>query len=234
MAEHPKTPQDPARRIRSFVLREGRMTNAQQRALDELLPRFGVEPGPGLLDFAAVFGRPAPVVLEIGFGNGESLAAMAKAHPEYHYLGIEMHRPGIGHLLLRLQENSLDNVRVIRADAQEVLARNVPDGSLHGVQLFFPDPWPKKRHHKRRIVQTAWAELVRRKLEIGGFLHLATDWENYAEHMLETLGRIAGFSNPAGPGQFSPRPPQRPVTRFESRGQRLGHNVRDLIFIRVA
>ena len=220
------------RQIRSFVRREGRLTEGQQRALDELYPRFGIEPGAQPLDFDAIFGRRAPRVLEIGFGNGESLAAMAKARPDWDYLGIEVHRPGVGHLLLQIEAEGLENLRVICGDAQQIVRHNIPDGSLHGLQLFFPDPWPKKRHHKRRIVQPEWVELIARKLGPGGFLHLATDWENYAEHMLAVLSASESLRNSAAPGQYAPGPAQRPVTKFETRGRRLGHGVWDLIFIR--
>lgn len=219
------------RAIRSFVRREGRLTPGQERALAELYPRYGVELADAALDFPALFGRRAPVVLEIGFGNGDSLAAMAKAHPERDYFGIEVHRPGVGHLLMQIEREGLGNLRVIDADAQEVVKR-VPPQSLYGVQLFFPDPWPKKRHHKRRLVQPAWVASMREKLVPGGFLHLATDWENYAEHMLEVLSAAPGLRNSAGAGNYSPRPAERPLTKFEQRGQRKGHGVWDLIFVR--
>jgi tRNA (guanine-N7-)-methyltransferase len=227
------TDQPHRRPVRSFVRREGRLTEGQQRALDELYARYGlvVEPGKPL-DLDAAFGRRAPRVLEIGFGNGESLAAQALRHPERDYLGIEVHRPGVGHLLLKLEETGIDNVRVICGDAQQIVSDGIEDGALHGVQLYFPDPWPKKRHHKRRIVQPEWVELVARKLQPGGFLHLATDWQDYAEHMLATLSASASFENCAGPGTYAPRPPDRPLTKFEARGQRLGHGVWDLLFLR--
>lgn len=221
------------RAIRSFVLREGRLTPGQQRALDELYPRYGLELEGKPLDFAALFGRAVPVVLEIGFGNGESLAAMAQAHPERGYLGIEVHRPGVGHLLMQIEREGIENLRVANADAQEAL-KLIPEGSLYGVQLFFPDPWPKKRHHKRRLVQPEWAATMRDKLQPGGFLHLATDWENYAEHMMEVLSATPGLRNSAGPDQFAPRPVDRPETKFEQRGKRKGHGVWDLIFLREA
>jgi tRNA (guanine-N7-)-methyltransferase len=218
------------RAIRSFVRREGRLTPGQERAINELYPRYGVELDGGL-DFAALFGRQAPAVLEIGFGNGDSLAEMARMHPERNYLGVEVHRPGVGHVLMRIEREGIENLRVMDADAQEV-AKRIPEQSLAGVQLFFPDPWPKKRHHKRRLVQPEWVRSMRDKLVVGGFLHLATDWENYAEHMLEVLSADPGLRNSAGEGQYSPRPAERPPTKFEQRGQRKGHGVWDLIFIK--
>lgn len=222
------------RRIRSFVRREGRLTAGQQRALEQIWPRLGIEPGDELLDLDTLFGRRAPRILEIGFGMGDSLAAIAAAHPENDYLGIEVHRPGVGHLLMNLDEGRIGNVRVMSHDAVEVLERQIPDASLRGVFLFFPDPWQKKRHHKRRIVQPAFAELLRRKLEVGGFFHMATDWENYAEHMLAVMRTAEGFENTSATGDFVPRPDYRPVTKFERRGERLGHGVWDLVFRRVS
>ncbi len=224
--------QHPHRRIRSFVRREGRFTPGQQRAFDTLWPRYGLEADGSPIDWDTVFGRRAPRILEIGFGNGESLAAMAASHPENDYLGIEVHRPGVGRLLQQLNTGGIENVRVMSEDAVEILERQIPDSSLHGLLLFFPDPWHKKRHHKRRIVQSAFAQLVRRKLEPGGFFHMATDWENYAEHMLEVLNAAEGFTNTSPTGDFVRRPEYRPVTKFERRGERLGHGVWDLIFER--
>jgi len=218
------------RPIRSFVRREGRLTPGQQRALDELYPRFGLEPD-DLEDLDAAFGRQAPRVLEIGFGNGESLAAMANAHPERDYLGIEVHRPGVGHLLMRIEREGIENLRILCGDAQVLLDR-LPPGSLDGLQLYFPDPWPKKRHHKRRIVQPEWVAQVAEKLRPGGFLHLATDWEDYAHHMMEVLSDAPDYHNPAGAGCFAPSRHDRPVTKFETRGRRKGHGVWDLFFVR--
>ena len=223
----------PRRPIRSFVRREGRITKAQERALTELWPRYGVDAGDAPLDFRALFGRAAPVHVEIGFGNGAALVALAAAHPENDYLGIEVHRPGIGALLRRLVAAGLGNARVMRADAEEVLARNIPDAALSAVYIFFPDPWPKKRHHKRRLIQPEFAELLRRKLQPGGMLHLATDWRDYAEQMLDVLSQTPGFENTAAAGAFAPRPEERPPTRFEERGRRLGHEVYDLCFRRI-
>lgn len=224
----------PLRRIRSFVRREGRLTAGQQRALDELFPRFGIEASGTPIDFAARYGREAPVIVEIGFGNGDTLAQIARNHPQNNYLGIEVHRPGVGHLLMRIEEYGLSNVRVMCADAVEVLQQQIADGSLAALYLFFPDPWHKKRHHKRRQVQPEWAQLVRRKLKIGGVLHMATDWQEYAEHMLSVLSSAEGFANQSPRGDFIERPAYRPITKFEQRGARLGHGVWDLMFVRSA
>ena len=221
------------RSIRSFVRREGRLTKGQQRALTELWPRFGVDNEPGLIDLPALFGRDNPKVLEIGFGNGKSLAEMAANFPDSDYLGIEVHRPGVGSLLLLVEEQELSNVRVICDDAVEVLKQRIADASLNRVQLFFPDPWHKKRHHKRRILQPEFAELIWQKLKPGGVFHLATDWEDYAEQMMAVMSAAPGYENQAGKGQFSPRPDSRPLTKFEQRGQRLGHGVWDLLFQRL-
>ena len=218
--------------IRSWVRREGRITRAQQRALETLWPRYGLD-AIQTPDLEQVFGRNAPCTLEIGFGNGESLATMAEQEPATDFIGVEVHRPGIGHLLMKLAQRELTNVRVCNADALQVLNHCIPDRSLERVLLLFPDPWPKKRHHKRRIVQPAFIERVAGKLVTGGVLHLATDWENYAKHMLEVMARMPAFRNRAGSGEFSPRPHYRPLTKFEQRGQRLGHTVRDLIFERI-
>jgi tRNA (guanine-N7-)-methyltransferase len=222
------------RPIRSFVRREGRITPAQARALAELWPRYGIAAGDTPLDFSALFGRRAPMHVEIGFGNGVALADMAGQHPENNYLGIEVHRPGVGTLLRRLATDGLSNVRIISADATEVLARQIPDDSFSAIYLFFPDPWPKQRHHKRRLVQSDFTALAQRKLKIGGTLHLATDWTDYAEQMLAVLTNTEGLENAAGAGNYAPRPPERRLTRFEQRGQRLGHEVRDLVFQRHA
>jgi len=215
------------------VLREGRITEAQRRAFTGPWQRFGVEPSTGQqLDLPALFGNPRPVLLEIGFGDGEALLQLASRHPELNYLGIEVHRPGVGHLLLRLEEGQLENVRVVRQDALEMLRHHLADASLDGVYLLFPDPWHKKRHHKRRIVQPELAELVARRLRPGGFLHLATDWEDYARHMLKVLDACPALRNQSGPAHFAPRPQHRPLTKFEQRGRRLGHGTWDLIYLR--
>ena len=220
------------RKIRSFVRREGRITPAQQRALHELWPRFGLETT-GQPDLDACFGRSAPRTLEIGFGNGRSLADMAEHAPELDFIGIEVHRPGVGRLLIELETRALTNVRVFCADALDVLGGCLPDASLDRVLLFFPDPWPKKRHHKRRILQPPFIELVASKLKPGGTFHMATDWENYAEQMLEAMTRSPAFTNCATDNGYSPRPAYRPETKFERRGRRLGHGVWDLVFRRV-
>lgn len=223
------------RKIVSFVRREGRLTASQQRALTELLPRFGVDVGaqPGApLDLDAIFGRQAPRVLEIGFGDGASLAQMAAAAPEQDFLGIEVHRPGVGHLLLEIERRGLANVRVICADALDVLERRLPPACLDRVQLFFPDPWPKTRHHKRRILQPEFVALVHDRLRPGGVFHMATDWAPYAGQMLAVMEAAAGFRNRAGPGRYAERPAYRPETKFERRGLRLGHGVWDLVYAR--
>ena len=225
---------DRRRPVRSFVLRQGRFTLAQERALVELWPRYGVDWVPGTaLDLSALFGNERPVVLEIGFGNGDSLAAMAAAQPLRNWLGVEVHGPGVGHLLLTIEQLGLENLRVVRHDAVELLAAGLPPGSLERVQLFFPDPWPKQRHHKRRILTPAFRDLLARALAPGGVFHAATDWEPYALQMLEVLDAPGSpFANNAGPGRFAERPHTRPLTRFEQRGERLGHQVRDLEFRR--
>jgi len=225
-------PVHPQRLIRSFVRREGRLTRGQERALDELWERFGIGNEPGPLNLDNVFGRGAPRVLEIGFGNGASLAEMAAGRPEYDYVGIEVHRPGVGALLLQIEERGLNNIRLVCDDAVEILKHRVTDNSLDRVQLFFPDPWHKKRHHKRRIVNGGFVSLVAQKLKPGGVFHLATDWEDYALHMAEVLARSTDFENTATSGKFVPRPDYRPITKFELRGQRLGHGVWDLIYNR--
>lgn len=221
----------PRRTIRSFVLRTGRMTEGQTRALETNLPRFGLQLEDGMLDQQAVFGRIAPLTFEIGFGMGASLAAMAAAAPERDFIGVEVHRPGVGKLLALVQEQGLENLRVYCDDAVEVLARCIPDDSLDRVQIYFPDPWHKKKHHKRRLVQPEFVQRLRAKLRIGGVLHLATDWEHYAEHMLEVMQVAEGYRNQhAG---YAPRPDLRPLTKFELRGERLGHGVWDLLFERI-
>lgn len=218
--------------IRSFVIRAGRITPAQQRALDELWPRFGVAFAPGMLDAASLFGRAAPLTVEIGFGNGDNLLALATAHPGRDFLGVEVHRPGVGRLLLGLEERRLANVRVICHDAVEVFERQLAPQSVHEILVLFPDPWPKKRHHKRRLIQRPFAELAVSRLTRGGVLRLATDWQPYALEMLTTLGATPGLENLAADGAFAPRPAERAPTRFERRGERLGHEVWDLAFRR--
>ncbi|WP_420804647.1 tRNA (guanosine(46)-N7)-methyltransferase TrmB [Tolumonas lignilytica] len=219
------------RRIRSFVRREGRLTRGQERALQELWPVMGVEYRDEMLDLNALFGREAPVVLEIGFGMGKSLVEMAAAAPERNFIGIEVHRPGVGACLSSAQDAGITNLRLFCHDAVEVLGQMIPDQSIDTLQLFFPDPWHKARHHKRRIVQPAFVQMLRPKLKIGGVFHMATDWENYAEHMLEVMNAAEGFVNTVE-GDYTPRPDSRPLTKFEQRGHRLGHGVWDLLFAR--
>jgi tRNA (guanine-N7-)-methyltransferase len=220
------------RSIRSFVVRGGRMTDAQQRALDELWPRYGLDTAGQPLDLDACFGRRAPRTLEIGFGNGDHLAALAARHPERDFLGIEVHRPGVGRLLLSCDAQGSANVRAICQDAMEVLEHSLPAASIDEVLLLFPDPWHKKRHHKRRIVQAPFIALVAKVLVPGGVFRLATDWEPYAEAMLAELGAAPDFENLTPGGGYAPRDEARAATRFERRGQRLGHGVRDLAYRR--
>ncbi len=223
----------PRREIRSYVLREGRLTAAQARAFTALWPRFGVDWRPdGHFDLAALFGNDGPVCLEIGFGNGEGLATLAERTPQQNHLGVEVHRPGIGHLLLEIERRGLTNVRLVRHDAVPFVAQGLPPASLASVLLFFPDPWPKARHHKRRILTADFVAELARVIQPGGHFHAATDWEPYAEQMLATLSLSEAFENLAGPGRYAARPAERPMTRFERRGQRLGHPVRDLLFRR--
>jgi tRNA (guanine-N7-)-methyltransferase len=223
----------PRRAIRSFVLRQGRVTPAQQRAFETHWSRYGVEYEGRVRDFDALFGRRAPLVVEIGFGNGEQLHFAAASEPDANHVGIEVHGPGVGRLLNAVAHDALENVRVYRHDAVEVLQHEVANGSLDAVRIYFPDPWPKTRHHKRRLVQPAFAALVSQKLRHGGLLHLATDWQDYAGHMLAVLDANASLRNRAGSGGFVERPPWRRETHFERRGRRLGHGVWDLVYERV-
>jgi tRNA (guanine-N7-)-methyltransferase len=218
--------------IRSYVLRQGRFSKGQQRAYSELLPRFGVKYEAAPLDFVAVFGRKAPVVVEIGFGMGETTARIAAENPATDYLGIEVHSPGVGSLLKQVEERGLTNVRVVSHDAVEVLRDMVPADSLAGIHLFFPDPWPKKRHHKRRLMQAEFAALAASRIAPGGHIHVATDWQEYAEHVLAVLSSVPQLRNTAD--GFAPRPATRPETKFERRGLKLGHGVWDLLFTRIA
>ena len=221
------------RAIKSFVMRAGRMTEGQQRGLEQGLPKFGLELAAGLRDFDQVFSRSAPRTFEIGFGMGHSTLLMAAAAPEQDFIGVEVHRPGVGALLNGALAQNLSNIRVYTCDALEVLRDCVADASLDRVLLYFPDPWHKSRHHKRRIVKAEFAELVRQKLKVGGVLHMATDWEPYAEYMLEVMQVAPGYRNLAADGRCVERPSERPVTKFERRGERLGHGVWDLKFARV-
>ncbi len=221
------------RAIRSFVMRAGRMTDAQKRGIEQGWPRFGLNLEQGMLDLDALFGRTAPRTLEIGFGMGQSLLEMAKASPEQDFIGVEVHRPGVGSLLNGVLTEGVTNLRVFDCDAIEVLNQCIPDASLDRMLLFFPDPWHKKKHNKRRIVQPAFAEKLRPKLKVGGIFHMATDWEAYAEHMLEVMNVAPGYRNLSADGTWVPRPAERPETKFERRGERLGHGVWDLKFERV-
>ena len=225
----PMTQPKPTHRIRSFIRRQGRLTPGQQHALDNLWHSYGLDPTVNY-DFNDVFGRDADLIMEIGFGNGESLLAMAIANPALNYIGIEVHQPGVGHLLLKLHELNVSNVRIYNHDAIEILEQRMADNSLSGVQLFFPDPWHKVRHHKRRIVNESFVNLLRQKLKDDGYFHAATDWQNYAEHMLVVLSAAAHFSNTSLNADYCERPDYRPLTKFENRGLRLGHGVWDLIF----
>jgi tRNA (guanine-N7-)-methyltransferase len=221
-----------ARSVRSFVIRAGRTTEAQRRALTELWPRFGVDFTPRLLDLDALYGRHAPQVVEIGFGNGEHLADLAMRQPDRNYLGIEVHPPGVGHLLLELAESGLENVRVSGHDAVEVFEAQIPPASLDEIQILFPDPWPKKRHHKRRLIQSRFAACLADRLRPGGLLRLATDWEPYAEQMLQVLTACELLENLAPAGSFAGQSTDRAPTHFEQRGRRLGHEVWELAFRR--
>ncbi|HKY89841.1 MAG TPA: tRNA (guanosine(46)-N7)-methyltransferase TrmB [Nevskiaceae bacterium] len=225
-------PEEARRRIRSFVRREGRITDAQKDALERLVPRYGLDHVEGPLDLVAIFGRSAPVTFEIGFGNGDALLARAQANPSRDYVGVEVHRPGLGRLLHHVERAGLANVRAMGRDAVDILRDQVADAALDEIVIEFPDPWHKKRHHKRRLVQPEFVRLACDRLAIGGRLILATDWEPYARHMLEALATEPRLENLAADGRFVPRPASRPKTRFECRGERLGHAVFDLAFVR--
>ncbi len=231
MPEHQTTRSNPRKPIRSFVLRAGRMGSGQQKAIDELSPRFLVPFLQAELDLDAVFQRDADKILEIGFGMGSATAEIAQAHPENDYLGIEVHTPGVGALLKQIGERNLYNLRIVQHDAVEVLQHMIPDSSLAGIHIYFPDPWHKSRHHKRRLIQPAFVSLLSRKLKSGGYLHLATDWENYAQQILGVLTAAEELVNTAQ--DYAARPEFRPLTKFEQRGLRLGHGVWDLMFRRI-
>ena len=218
------------RRIRSFVKREGRLTMGQARAIKDLFPLYGLEPQDKKLNFDDVFKRVAPRILEIGFGNGASLSEIAKNNPEQDYIGIEVHSPGVGTLLTQIESLELTNLRVMNSDAIDVLNKMIAGESLDAVYLFFADPWHKTKHYKRRIVQEEFVQLLRKKLKVGGVFHMATDWEDYAKHMMRVMNATEGYENTAGKDQYLPRPDYRPLTKFEQRGQRLGHGVWDLVF----
>jgi tRNA (guanine-N7-)-methyltransferase len=217
------------RSIRSYVLRQGRMTDAQRAAHERLLPRYGLPFARAPLDFTRVFGRSAPVVLEIGFGMGETSAEIAALNPQVDYLGVDVHAPGVGSLLRLIEARQLTNVRIVQHDAAEVVEHMIPAASLSGIHVFFPDPWPKKRHHKRRLLQAGFARSLAARLRPGGYLHAATDWADYAQWILEVLGQT-GLENTAE--RYAPRPAYRPLTKFERRGLALGHSVYDIVFRR--
>ena len=223
------TEADKKRAIRSYVLRQGRITSGQERAFAEHWPRYGLEVDDALrLDAPALFGDNRDLILEIGFGNGDSLVQMAAAAPQTGYIGIEVHRPGVGHALLAATAANLDNLRLIRHDAVAILRDHVADNTLARVQIYFPDPWPKARHHKRRIVQQPFTDLIWRKLRVGGEIHCATDWAAYAEWMRDIFAGDPKWHNLGNADGYAPRPDWRPQTKFERRGERLGHGVRDL------
>ncbi|GGI86314.1 tRNA (guanosine(46)-N7)-methyltransferase TrmB [Legionella impletisoli] len=220
------------RKIKSYVLRAGRVSKRQQHALDLWTQQYELSADPIPWDLNQLFGREADTIVEIGFGMGSSLFAMAKAQPQTNFIGIEVHRAGVGSLVADLHEHELGNVRIASFDAVEVMNNNLPDNALKGIQIFFPDPWPKKRHHKRRLIQSDFISLLVKKLKSGGFIHCATDWQDYAEHMLSVFESESHLRNADSNGNYSPRPESRPLTKFEQRGQRLGHGVWDLIFIK--
>lgn len=219
-------------RIKSFVLRQGRLSAAQQNAIENLWPSVGLELDNQLLDFSVLFGRTAPTLVEIGFGMGNSLAEMAERHPDNNYIGIEVHRPGVGALLKLIETKQLRNIRVFNADAIDVLNQKIPTNSLDAVYLFFPDPWHKTKHKKRRIVQPEFVDKIAEHLKVGGQFHMATDWEDYAQQMMKVMSESSKFDNLSGVGQYTRRPSYRPLTKFEQRGQRLGHGVWDLVFVK--
>ena len=214
--------------IRSFVLRQGRVSNAQRRACETLLPQYGIPFSENLLDLDRVFGRQAPKILEIGFGMGESTAIIAQSHPENDYLGIEVHTPGVGSLLNQIERHGLTNLRIVQHDAVAVLQHMLPAACLDGIHIFFPDPWPKARHHKRRLIQPALTARLCSHLKPGGYIHVATDWGDYAVQILQVLSQEPQLGNTAA--DYAPRPDYRPLTKFEQRGIKLGHGVWDLIF----
>jgi tRNA (guanine-N7-)-methyltransferase len=218
------------RRIKSFVLRQGRLTVAQQNALDNHWQDYGIDYSAQLLDFTSLFNNDNDAIVEIGFGNGESLLQQAIIQPQFNYIGIEVHGPGVGHLIHEASSRDVHNIKVIRHDAVEVLEQQIADNSIKQLQLFFPDPWHKKRHHKRRIIKPAFIQLVQKKLKPGGYFHMATDWQHYAEQMLEEMDHTDTFRNISGNGNFSITKGSRCETKFERRGIRLGHGVWDLIY----
>jgi len=218
------------RKIQSFVKRSGRLTEGQRFGLNELWPKYGIDINDSIIDFEKIFEKSQPTILEIGFGNGDSLLEMATNEPKRNFLGIEVYEAGVGRLINEANKRSLTNIKTIKEDAVEVLKNNIANDSLSGFQLYFPDPWHKKKHHKRRIVQPEFMDIISSKLINGSFVHMATDWENYAEHMMEVLEKHKNFKNMQSAHIYSPRPERRPITKFEKRGERLGHGVWDLIF----
>lgn len=220
------------RKIKSYVLRTGRVSNRQQQGLDLWLKNYQLTLGDSIWDYAEIFQRQSDVIVEIGFGMGGSLLTMAKENPQLDYIGIEVHQAGVGSLVADLHEHLLTNVRVVAHDAVEVFQTQLEDNSLAGVQIFFPDPWHKKRHHKRRLIQSEFVNLLVKKIKPGGFIHCATDWQDYAEHILDVLNNEHALANQQAEGGYSPRPESRPLTKFEQRGERLGHGVWDLVFIK--
>ena len=224
--------QDPhqRRQIRSYVLREGRITAGQKRALETLWPRFGIDKHTIIKDLDTLFGNSNPMVLEIGFGMGESLAQMAQESPQTDFIGIEVYRPGVGYLLSEIEKHDLHNLKVMCGDAVELLESVLPDKAFDRIQVFFPDPWHKKRHNKRRLIQTEFLNKLAKKLKNKGIIHLATDWEDYARHMKHTLDACPAYKNTANNNNFAERPDYRPITKFERRGHKLGHGVWDLIY----
>lgn len=220
------------RRIRSFVLRQGRLTKGQERALETAWPRFGIDYTPHLLNLSNVFQRDtSPKILEIGFGMGESTAKIAHTLPDHDFLAVEVHTPGVGSLLKQIEEQAISNIRIIQHDAVEVLQHMLPESSLDGVHIFFPDPWHKKRHHKRRLIQAEFVQLLCARLKVGAYLHVATDWQEYAEWVLEVLSAEPMLKNTAA--TYAEKPSYRPLTKFENRGIKLGHGVWDLVFKRI-
>ena len=218
------------RKIQSFVKRSGRLTEGQRFGLNELWPKYGIDINDSIIDFEKIFEKIQPTILEIGFGNGDSLLEIATNEPKRNFLGIEVYEAGVGRLVNEANKRSLTNIKIIKEDAVEVLKNNIANDSLSGFQLYFPDPWHKKKHHKRRIVRPEFMDIISSKLINGSFVHMATDWENYAEHMMEVLEKHKNFKNTQSVHIYSPRPERRPITKFEKRGERLGHGVWDLIF----
>jgi tRNA (guanine-N7-)-methyltransferase len=220
-------------RIKSYALRQGRATVGQQKAMDKIWDKYCLDPTK-TYDYTNVFGRDAPLIVEIGFGNGSSLAAMAKANPDLDYIGIEVHRPGVAQLMMSLEQQKITNVRMYHHDAIEVLEQKIPDHCLAGVHLFFPDPWHKRKHHKRRIVRPSFVQLLNTKLKVDGYFHAATDWEHYAKNMMATLSSVPDqLVNASADNGYCPRPAYRSLTKFENRGINLGHGVWDLIFKKI-